>query len=68
MDERLGPLINYCENNNVTTCQSLESAPSQVQMLLNIHMLRPQIIKYIQWRQCRASPESARDVRVYADA
>ena len=68
LDERLAPLIQYCEANSVTTCQSLVAAPRQVQMLLFIHKLRPQILKYIQWRQSRADPQRAREFRVYADA
>ena len=47
LDERLIPLIQHCEANNVTTCASLMTAPRQVQMLLFIHKLRPQILKYI---------------------
>ena len=38
LDERLNPLIRYCEANNVTTCASLAAAPNQVQMLLCIHI------------------------------
>ena len=36
-------------------------------MLLKVHWLRQQILKYLKWRQHQASPDSYRDVRIYAD-
>ena len=36
-------------------------------MLLMVHNLRPQILKYLLWRQERATASSASNVRIYAD-
>ena len=67
MDSTLLPLREYCEHNQVTTAIGLEAAPRHIQMLLKVHWLRPQILKYLNWRQQQASPDSYRDVRIYAD-
>ena len=67
MDTTLLPLREYCEQYKVTTAIGLEAAPRHIQMLLKVHWLRPQILKYLKWRQNQASPESNRGVRIYAD-
>ena len=67
MDSTLLPLREFCEEYNVTTAIGLEAAPRHIQMLLKVHYLRPQILKFLKWRQSKASSTSVRDVRIYAD-
>ena len=51
MDSTLLPLREYCEQYKVTKAIDLEAAPRHIQMLLKIHWLRPEILKYLKWRQ-----------------
>ena len=65
--EFLAPFVKYCESNNVNVVRDLEAAPKEVRNLLEVHHLRPMIMKYLYSGKVTRDVANAEPTNVYAD-
>ena len=65
--EFLAPFEKYCESRNVNVVRDLEAAPKEVRNLLEVHHLRPMIMKYLYSGKVARDLVNAEPATVYAD-
>ena len=66
-NEFLAPFETYCQSHNVNVVKDLEVAPREVRNLLEVHHLRPMIMKYLYSGKVARNLVNAEPAMVYAD-